>query len=57
MILALDHFKAEATTNSNSVSNAWNFLFMTVSKLELYHLKLIVQFEGWIFYPYKYLSF
>lgn len=57
MILALDHFKAEATTNSNSVSNAWKFLFMTVSKLELYHLKLIVQFEGWIFYPYKYLSF
>lgn len=41
MILALNHFKADATTNSNSISNAWNFLFMTVSGVELYiyHLK------------------
>lgn len=40
MILAFDHFKADATTNSNSISNAWNFLFMTVSGFELYHPKL-----------------
>lgn len=41
MILALNYFKADATTNSNSISNAWNFLFMTVSGKELYiyHLK------------------
>lgn len=31
MILALNYFKADATTNSNSISNAWNFLFMTLN--------------------------
>lgn len=40
MILALDHFKADSTTNSNSISNAWNFLFMEVSGMALYHPKL-----------------
>lgn len=31
MILALNYFKADATTKSNSISNAWNFLFMTLN--------------------------
>lgn len=30
MDLALNHFKADTTTNSNPISNAWNFLFMTL---------------------------
>lgn len=28
MVLALNHFKADETSNSNSISNAWNLLFM-----------------------------
>lgn len=45
MDLALNHFKADTTTNSNPISNAWNFLFMTVSGVESYHLESILQFE------------
>lgn len=42
MVLALNHFKADETSNSNSISNAWNLLFMIVSRVKLYHIKSIV---------------
>lgn len=57
MDLALNHFKADTTTNSNPISNAWNFLFMTVSGVELYHLESILQFETLNFYFYEQLIF
>lgn len=36
MVLALNHFKADETTNSNSISNSWNLLFMIVSGVVSY---------------------
>lgn len=42
MVFVLNYFKVDEILNSNFILNVWNLLFMIVSRVKLYYIKLIV---------------